>query len=283
MNDLRFDGQVALVTGAGRGLGRAHARLLAARGCTVVVNDLGSAFDGTGAATGRVADEVVALIQAEGGKATANYDSVENGQAIIDDVMATHGRLDIVINNAGVATGGSLEGESLEQWQWIMDINLLSMVRVCQTFYPAFVQQGGGYFINIASQAGLTPIPFMSSYNAVKAAVIGFSETLKLELAHDNIDVSVVCPSFFKTNLDESMRTSEPAMKTMLNRAFERSPINAEQVADIIYTQSLKRPFLILTHKLGKQAFLMKKLLPVEWYIKSMLKKTRSMQRLKSK
>ena len=79
------------------------------------------------------------------------------------------------------------------------------------------------------------------------------------------------------------MRTSEPAMKTMLNRAFERSPINAQQVADIIYTQSLKRPFLILTHKLGKQAFLMKKLLPVEWYIKSMLKKTRSMQRLKSK
>ena len=79
------------------------------------------------------------------------------------------------------------------------------------------------------------------------------------------------------------MRTSEPAMKTMLNRAFERSPINAEQVADIIYQQSLNRPFLILTHKLGKQAFLMKKLLPVEWYIKNMLKKTRSMQRLKSK
>ncbi|XQF91782.1 SDR family NAD(P)-dependent oxidoreductase (plasmid) [Pseudoalteromonas espejiana] len=80
----------------------------------------------------------------------------------------------MVINNAGVATGGSLEGESLEQWQWIMDINLLSMVRVCQTFYPLFKQQGSGYFINVASQAGLTPIPFMSSYNAVKAAVIGF-------------------------------------------------------------------------------------------------------------
>ena len=204
-------------------------------------------------------------------------------KGLYDIIQTKWQGVDIVINNAGVATGGSLEGESLEQWQWIMDINLLSMVRVCQTFYPAFVQQGGGYFINIASQAGLTPIPFMSSYNAVKAAVIGFSETLKLELAHDNIDVSVVCPSFFKTNLDESMRTSEPAMKTMLNRAFERSPINAEQVADIIYQQSLNRPFLILPHKLGKQAFLMKKLLPIEWYIKNMLKKTRSMQRLKSK
>lgn len=191
--------------------------------------------------------------------------------------------VDIVINNAGVATGGSLEGESLEQWQWIMNINLLSMVRVCKTFYPVFKQQQQGYFINIASQAGLTPIPFMGSYNAVKAAVVSFSETLKLELAYDNIDVSVVCPSFFKTNLNESMRTAEPAMHTMMNRAFERSPISAQQVADIIYQQSLKRPFLILTHKSGKQAFLMKKLLPVELYIKSMLKKTRSMKRLKSK
>ncbi|HDY93080.1 MAG TPA: SDR family oxidoreductase [Pseudoalteromonas sp.] len=204
-------------------------------------------------------------------------------EGLCDIIQTKWQGVDIVVNNAGVATGGSLEGESLEQWQWIMEINLLSMVRVCKTFYPVFKQQGKGYFINIASQAGLTPIPFMSSYNAVKAAVVSFSETLKLELAYDNIDVSVVCPSFFKTNLDESMRTSEPAMQTMLNRAFERSPITAEQVADIIYKQSLKRSFLILTHKLGKQAFLMKKLLPVEWYIKSMLKKTRSMQRLKSK
>ncbi|MGJ8675817.1 MAG: SDR family oxidoreductase [Pseudoalteromonas sp.] len=204
-------------------------------------------------------------------------------ESLRDIIQTKWQGVDTVINNAGVATGGSLEGETIEQWQWIMDINLLSVVRVCKTFYPVFKQQGKGYFINIASQAGLTPIPFMSSYNAVKAAVVSFSETLKLELVHDNIDVSVVCPSFFKTNLNESMRTSEPAMRTMLNHAFERSPINAQQVADIIYTQSLKRPFLILTHKLGKQAFLMKKLLPVECYIKNMLKKTRSMQRLKSK
>ena len=123
----------------------------------------------------------------------------------------------------------------------------------------------------------------MGSYNAVKAAVVGLSETMKLELVYDNIDVSVVCPSFFKTNLDESMRTSEPAMQTMMNRAFERSDITAEQVANTIYQQAAKRTFMILTHKLGKQAFLMKKLLPIEWYIKSMLKKTRSMQRLKNK
>ncbi|MGB2742418.1 MAG: SDR family oxidoreductase [Cognaticolwellia sp.] len=188
--------------------------------------------------------------------------------------------IDIVINNAGVASGGSLQGESIEQWQWIFDINLLGMVRVSQAFYPDFKAQGHGYFINIASQAGLTPIPFMNSYNAVKAAVVGLSETMKLELAFDNIDVSVVCPSFFKTNLDESMRTSEPAMKKMMDRAFDKSDITAEQVAASIYHAAQKRTFLILTHKLGKQVFLMKKLLPTAMYIKSMLKKTKSMQRL---
>ena len=198
-------------------------------------------------------------------------------------VIAQWQGIDIVVNNAGVASGGSLLGESIEQWQWILDINLLGMVRVSQSFYADFKAQGHGYFINIASQAGLTPIPFMNSYNAVKSAVVGLSETMKLELAFDNIDVSVVCPSFFKTNLDESMRTSEPAMKKMMARAFDKSDISAEQVAETIYQQAQKRKFLILTHKLGKQAYLMKKLLPVAWYIKSMLKKTQSMQRLTQK
>lgn len=191
--------------------------------------------------------------------------------------------LDIVINNAGVASGGSLEGESIEQWQWILDINLLGMVRVSQTFYPDFKAQGHGYFINIASQAALTPIPFMSSYNAVKAAVVSFSETMKLELAIDNIDVSVVCPSFFKTNLAESMRTSEPAMKDMMDRILEKAEVSSAQVASTIYQAAHKRTFLILTHKLGKQAFVIKKLMPTAMYIKSMLKKTKFMHRMTQK
>ncbi|XQW84972.1 SDR family oxidoreductase [Thalassotalea piscium] len=208
-------------------------------------------------------------------------------QTDIDDLHLAIQRqwqgIDVVINNAGVASGGSLSGESIEQWQWILDINLLGMVRISQRFYPDFKAQGHGYFINIASQAGLTPIPFMSSYNAVKAAVVSFSETMKLELSFDNIDVSVVCPSFFKTNLDESLRTSEPAMRKMMDRAFDKSEISAEQVAETIYHQAQKRRFLILTHKLGKQAFLMKKIMPTASYIKSMLKKTKSMQRLTKK
>lgn len=207
-------------------------------------------------------------------------DDIDNlRRAIVDRWQG----VDIVINNAGVASGGSLMGESIEQWQWVFNINLFGMVRVSQTFLPDFKAQGHGYFINVASQAGLTPIPFMNSYNAVKSAVVGLSETMKLELAFDNVDVSVVCPSFFKTNLDESMRTSEPAMKKMMDRAFEKSDISAEQVAEAIYQGAQQKTFLILTHTLGKQAFLMKKLLPTAWYIKNMLKKTKSMKRLTEK
>lgn len=187
--------------------------------------------------------------------------------------------IDIVINNAGVATGGSLQGESIEQWQWVLNINLLGMVRVSQAFLPLFKKQNKGYFINIASQAGLTPMPLMNSYNAVKAAVIGLSETMKLELAHQNINVSVVCPSFFKTNLEESMRTSEPMMEKLMKKSFEKSVMSAEDVADSIYKQVQNNTFLILTHKLGKKAYLLKRLLPNSWYLNKMLKMTQGLQR----
>lgn len=232
------------------------------------------------------AEETVAELKAMGVDAFYQYcditqaDDIENVAAAISDKWQG---IDIVINNAGVATGGSLQGESIEQWQWVLDINLLGMVRVSQTFLPLFKNQGHGYFINIASQAGLTPIPFMNSYNAVKAAVVGLSETMKLELVHDNVDVSVVCPSFFKTNLDESMRASDPAMHKMMNRFFEKAEMSTEAVADSIYQQAQKREFLILTHKMGKKAYLLKKLLPSKMYIKSMLKQTLAMKRFAGK
>lgn len=205
--------------------------------------------------------------------------SQEKVDALVQAIEDKWQGIDIVINNAGVATGGSLQGETIEQWQWVIDINLLGMVRVSQAFMPLFKRQGSGYFINVASQAGLTPIPFMNSYNAVKAAVVGLSETMKLELAHDNIDVSVVCPSFFKTNLDESMRSDDPAMHKMMGRFFEKAEMTTEQVARSIYKQAAERRFLIMTHKLGKRAYLLKKLLPNRIYINKMLAQTKAMKR----
>lgn len=265
-----------LITGGATGLGKAMALVWAkhlGQQAKICIADINT----------QRGDETVAELKSLSVDSFFSYCDITQSTDIINTKAALHKHwqgVDIVINNAGVASGGSLQGESIEQWQWIFDINLLGMVRVSQVFQDVFKAQGSGYFINVASQAGLTPIPFMNSYNAVKSAVIGLSETMKLELAFDNIDVSVVCPSFFKTNLDESMRASDPALQKMMNRAFEKSDISAEQVAESIYQQAQQRKFLILTHKLGKQAYLMKKLMPMAWYIKSMLKKTKSMKRL---
>ncbi|WP_394221118.1 SDR family oxidoreductase [Alteromonas gracilis] len=204
-------------------------------------------------------------------------------RALTQTVESRWGTVDLVFNNAGVATGGSLLDETPEQWQWVFDINVLGMVRVTRAFVPLMRKQGCGYFVNIASQAGLTPIPYMGSYNAVKAAVVSFSETMKLELGPDNIDVSVVCPSFFKTNLDESMRSSNPASHKMINKFFAKADMTKEEVAESIYQQVSKKQFLILTHKLGKRAFILKKLLPMQRYINNMLAQTKSMKRAMEK
>lgn len=231
-------------------------------------------------------DETVNALIAKGANSFyvhCDITSDSDVQTLAQTIDSRWGGVDYVFNNAGVATGGSLLDESIEQWQWVFDINVLGMVRVSRALLPLMRKQGGGYFINIASQAGLTPIPYMGSYNAVKAAVVSFSETMKLELAPDNIDVSVVCPSFFKTNLDESMRSTNPASHKMINKFFAKADMTKEDVAEAIYQQVSKKQFLILTHKLGKRAFLLKKLLPTQRYINNMLNQTKTMKRVMEK
>ena len=231
-------------------------------------------------------DETVNALIAKGANAFyvhCDITSDSDVQMLAQTIDSRWGGADYVFNNAGVATGGSLLDESIEQWQWVFDINVLGMVRVSRALLPLMRKQGGGYFINIASQAGLTPIPYMGSYNAVKAAVVSFSETMKLELAPDNINVSVVCPSFFKTNLDESMRSTNPASHKMIKKFFAKADMTKEDVAEAIYQQVSKKQFLVLTHKLGKRAFLLKKLLPTQRYISNMLNQTKTMKRVMEK
>ena len=231
-------------------------------------------------------DETVDLLSAQGANAFyvhCDITSDNDVEALAQTIGTRWGGVDYVFNNAGVATGGSLLDETIDQWQWVFDINVLGMVRVSRALLPLMRKQDTGYFINVASQAGLTPIPYMGSYNSVKAAVVSFSETMKLELAPDNINVSVVCPSFFKTNLDESMRSSNPAAHKMINKFFAKADMTKEEVAESIYQQVSQGKFLILTHKLGKRAFLLKKLLPTQRYISNMLNQTKTMKRAMEK
>ena len=231
-------------------------------------------------------DKTVDMLCAQGANAFyvhCDITSDNDVKALAQTIETRWGGVDYVFNNAGVATGGSLLDETIEQWQWVFNINVLGMVRVSRALLPLMRKQGSGYFINVASQAGLTPIPYMGSYNSVKAAVVSFSETMKLELAPDNINVSVVCPSFFKTNLDESMRSNNPASHKMINKFFAKADMTKEEVAESIYQQVGQGKFLILTHKLGKRAFLLKKLLPTQRYISNMLNQTKTMKRAMEK
>lgn len=256
-----------LITGGASGLGRALALRWAKAGSQVCIVDK---HDERGA-------EALAEVNACGGEGLYLHCDITN-EAQINDVkevlLAKWGGVDIVINNAGVATAGELESETIEQWQWILNINVLGMVRMTQAFTPVFKLQGHGYFINIASQAALTPVPMMASYNASKAAVVSFSETMFYELADYNIGVSVLCPSFFKTHLGESLRSSNEGMRSVMNKLFERASIDAEGIADITYQAVGQKQFMIQTHKEAIKAFWLKRFMPQAWYLNLILKKT---------
>lgn len=186
-DELRYDGQVALITGAGRGLGREHAFLLASRGCKIVVNDPGIAYDGSGNAQAQVADDVVAEIVRAGGEAIANYDSVEQGQAIVDAAMAAFGRIDIVVNNAGIITPETWAELTLESWQKTINVNLTGVFSVMKAVWPILVEQGYGRCVVTASPAIYGA--GVAAYAASKAGVIGLANSLQFEARKLKLDI----------------------------------------------------------------------------------------------
>ncbi|HEY9563062.1 MAG TPA: SDR family NAD(P)-dependent oxidoreductase [Nocardioides sp.] len=203
-------GRRVLITGAASGLGAALATAFESRGDRVLRTD-------------RTADGVDLALDI-----TSEQDWAEARA----HVALTWGGLDVLVNNAGVAGGGRLDIATLEEWQWITDINLFGTVRGLREFVPMFKEQGsGGHIVNVASLAGLVHPAGMGSYNAVKAAVVALSETAGHELAAYDVQVSVVCPSYFRTNLMDSLRGADTGLGAVMSSLVERSPITAEEVA----------------------------------------------------
>jgi 3-hydroxyacyl-CoA dehydrogenase/3a,7a,12a-trihydroxy-5b-cholest-24-enoyl-CoA hydratase len=193
MSELRFDGRVAIVTGAGNGLGRSHALLLASRGCKVVVNDLGGAHTGGGKSS-EAADKVVAEIKAAGGDAVANYDSVEDGTSIVKSAVDAFGRLDIVINNAGILRDTSFQKMSEQDWELIYRVHVLGAFRVTHAAWNLMRDQGYGRVIMTASAAGIYGNFGQANYSMAKLGVVGFANTLAIEGAKKNVRVNTVAP-----------------------------------------------------------------------------------------
>jgi NAD(P)-dependent dehydrogenase (short-subunit alcohol dehydrogenase family) len=156
------------------------------------------------------------------------------------------GGLDILVNNAGIATGGRIDVESLDEWDRVVDINLMGVVRGCRAFTPVFKRQRSGHIVNTASAAGLVHPPMMSSYNTVKAGVVALSETLSHELHPYGVTVSVICPSFFKTNLGDSIQGDDLEMRATARKLIEKSPRTADEIAANVIGGIKKHQFLII-------------------------------------
>ena len=264
------------ITGGASGLGLAIAHRYARAGYRVCIGDVNDA-------RGQEAEPKIR----ESGARDAFYvpcDVRHEDQLarVASELEARWGGVDIVVNNAGVAQAGAIEDVSIADWQWILDINLLGVVRGCRVFTPMFKRQKHGHFVNVASMAGLLDVPLMSSYNVSKAGVVSLSETLENELGDHGIHVTVVCPSFFKTNLAESLRTPDPRLRKTVDRLLDSKSLTAEDIADQIYNAVERRVMHVLPHAEGRAAWGLKRMVPRQLYTAIMRRQARRIQARRS-
>ena len=208
---MRFDGQVAIVTGAGGGLGREHALELAARGAKVVVNDLGGARDGSGGSA-TAAEAVVAEIEAAGGEAMANAASVTDFaavQAMVDQVMAKWGRIDILVNNAGVLRDKSFAKMELDDFRFVVDVHLMGAVNCTKAVWEIMRAQNYGRIVMTTSSSGLYGNFGQANYGAAKMALVGLMQTLAIEGAKNDIRVNCLAPTAH-TRMTEDLGAALP-------------------------------------------------------------------------
>jgi NAD(P)-dependent dehydrogenase (short-subunit alcohol dehydrogenase family) len=230
MDDMRFDEQVAVITGAGRGLGKQYALLLAARGGRIVVNDLGGSVTGVGAAKDS-AHATVREINDQGGLAVADVNSVatpEGGQAIIDTALETWGRVDILVNNAGTVSDSVFDDMTDARLSPLLDVHLKGAFFVTRPAWRAMRQREYGRVINTCSAAGILGAERMSNYGAAKTGLIGFTRVLAAEGADSNIRVNAIAPIAATRMLDYSMSSV----------AELNDPVAAAEADEVI------RPFL---------------------------------------
>lgn len=240
-----------MITGAGSGLGREIALRWAREGWQLALGDINPAG----------LEETLALVRETGGDGFIQRCDVRDYSQLTAFAQACErqlGGIDVVVNNAGVASGGFFAELSLEDWDWQLSVNLMGVVKGCKAFLP-LLERSRGRIINIASLAALMQAPAMSNYNVAKAGVVALSESLLVELKPLGIGVHVVCPSFFQTNLLNSFRGPDPAMKAQVGKLLESSPISAADIADHIHQEVARGTFLILPHEQGRMAWAIKR------------------------
>jgi NAD(P)-dependent dehydrogenase (short-subunit alcohol dehydrogenase family) len=213
----------AVVTGAGSGLGRAFCIEIVKRNGRVIASDVDEAS----------ARATADLLKGAATPVRCDVTKVEEVEALAALAERDLGGVDLVVNNAGVAVGGKVGEVSMEDWRWLMGVNLWGVIHGCHVFVPRLRKQGGGHIINIASAAGFAGMPLMAPYCVAKSGVMALSEALYCELASAHVGVTVVCPTFFKTNIGKSSRGPEgiEQVRAMTEKLMDAGKLSAEDVA----------------------------------------------------
>jgi NAD(P)-dependent dehydrogenase (short-subunit alcohol dehydrogenase family) len=270
MGELRFDERVAVVTGAGRGIGRSHALLLAAKGAKVVVADHGVAVDGSGSSEGP-ADDVVAEIEAAGGTATSCYGDVADeagASSIIQTALDTYGRLDVLVNNAGISDPALFEDLTVDQFRRMVDVHFFGTLLCTRAAWPHMKEAGYGRIVCTMSESVFGGIRDLTSYASGKGAVLGLMRTLATEAHGTGILVNAVVPRAFtrmsaahalEGRSPEELAQFEKMLAPEMNSpaavflAHESCPLNGEMLRAgmgsvarlaIIHTQGVTKPDL---------------------------------------
>lgn len=247
----------AFITGAASGLGKALSLELAVDGWVIGISDIN--------------DEQLAVTQQEilqrGSKPLSFHLDVSNRneyQQVVQNFLKEAGGIDVLVNNAGVGDGGVFEEYSLDNWEWMVGINQMSVVYGCHLFIPEFKKQRSGHIINIASLAAISCAPQMGAYNMTKAAVVAISETLYGELMDYNIQVSCVQPSYFKTNIASSVRGGEK-VKKITQYLLDRSGLEPKEIAQEILHRSGKGELYVILPKVARKLWWFKRFFPMRF------------------
>lgn len=253
----RFPRKRAFITGAGSGLGLALAKALADDGWTLGLFDRN--LERLTAVEAQFADAGVKLVAYPGDVTQADELTVA-----INSFAATHDGLDLMINNAGVAGGGALMEVPLEDWRWIIDINVMGVVHGSRAAIPHLQRNGRGLLINVASAAAFASPPGLVSYNATKAAVVSISETLVNELRCAGIQVSVVMPTFFRSSLLETSRGPEYA-RAFAHKAMQRSEYSGENLARELLKEAADGSVYIVLPRTARTMWRLKRWMPLRF------------------
>jgi NADP-dependent 3-hydroxy acid dehydrogenase YdfG len=253
----RFPHKRVFITGAGSGLGLELAKALAADGWTLGLFDRNL--------------ERLTGVEAEFTEAGVKVDAYPGDVTQADELTvavnsfaATHDGLDVMINNAGVAGGGSMMEVSLEDWRWIIDINVMGVVHGSRAAIPHLQRNGSGLLINVASAAAFASAPGMVSYNATKAAVLSISETLLNELHAVGTQVSVAMPTFFRSSLLETLRGPDYARRRA-HEAMQKSAYSVDQVARDLLTEAADGRTYIVLPKAARKMWRLKRWMPLRF------------------